>query len=189
MAIATAAARQGNDVFDCNGAQIRAHCRHLATVVTIRGEIDAVNVDGASEYIRRFILANSPVVLDMSDVSHFAAAGIALLSTFDDECRAAGVEWTLVASPAVLDLLDQCGQDEALFPVSVLGPRGAARPGQRHCHPPPAGAAVDQEDGLARASALERSSLATPTTANTPAMIASSMVSSSSCGSYTNDVV
>jgi anti-anti-sigma factor len=117
MAIATAAARQGNDVFDCNGAQIRAHCRHLATVVTIRGEIDAGNVDRASEYIRRFILANSPVVLDMSDVSHFAAAGIALLSTFDDECRAAGVEWTLVASPPVLDLLDQCGQDEALFPV------------------------------------------------------------------------
>jgi anti-anti-sigma factor len=86
-------------------------------VVTIRGEIDVVNVDRASEYIRRFILANSPVVLDMSDVSHFAAAGIALLSTFDDECRAAGVEWTLVASPAVLDLLDQCEQDEVLFPV------------------------------------------------------------------------
>jgi len=117
MAIATAAARQGNDVFQCGGAQIRAHCRHLATVVTIRGEIDAVDVDRASEYIRRFILANSPVVLDMSDVSHFAAAGIALLSTFDDECRAAGVEWALVASPAVLDLLDQCEQDEALFPV------------------------------------------------------------------------
>ena len=93
MAIATAAARQGNDVFQCGGAQIRAHCRHLATVVTIRGEIDAVDVDRASEYIRRFILANSPVVLDMSDVSHFAA------------------------SPAVLDLLDQCEQDEALFPV------------------------------------------------------------------------
>jgi len=111
------ATRQGNCTFDCGGAQIRAHCRHLATVVTIRGEIDAVDVDRASEYIRRFILANSPVVLDMSDVSHFAAAGIALLSTFDDECRAAGVEWTLVASPAVLDLLDQGEQDEALFPV------------------------------------------------------------------------
>ena len=111
------ATRQGNCTFDCGGAQIRAHCRHLATVVTIRGEIDAVDVDRASEYIRRFILANSPVVLDMSDVSHFAAAGIALLSTFDDECRAAGVEWALVASPAVLDLLDQCEQDEALFPV------------------------------------------------------------------------
>jgi anti-anti-sigma factor len=118
MAIATAAARQGNDVFQCSGAQIRAHCRHLATVVTIRGEIDAVNVEAASEYIRRFILASSPVVLDMSDVSHFAAAGISLLSAFDDECRAAGVEWTLVASPTVLELLDQGEQHEALFPVT-----------------------------------------------------------------------
>jgi anti-anti-sigma factor len=117
MAIATAA-QQANNVFDCSGAQIRAHCRHLATVVTIRGEIDAVNVEAASEYIRRFILASSPVVLDMSDVTHFAAAGIALLSSFDDECRAAGVEWTLVASPAVLDLLDQGEQHEALFPAT-----------------------------------------------------------------------
>lgn len=118
MAIATAAARQGNDVFQCSGAEIRAHCRHLATVVTIRGEIDAVNVDRASEYIRRFILASSPVVLDVSDVSRFAAAGISLLSAFDDECRAAGVEWTVVASPAVLELLDQGEQDDALFPVT-----------------------------------------------------------------------
>jgi anti-anti-sigma factor len=117
MAIATAAL-QANNVFDCSGAQIRAHCRHLATVVTIRGEIDAVNVEAAGEYIRRFILASSPVVLDMSDVTHFAAAGIALLSGFDDECRAAGVEWTLVASPAVLELLNQGEQHEALFPAT-----------------------------------------------------------------------
>lgn len=116
IAIAT---RRGNDTFDCSGAQIRAHCRHLATVVTIRGEIDAFNVERASEYIRRFVLANNPVVLDMSGVNPCAAAGISLLSAFDDECRAAGVEWTLVASPAVFEVLDDgCDHDEAMFPVT-----------------------------------------------------------------------
>jgi anti-anti-sigma factor len=111
--------RQRNYTFDCGGAQIRAHCRHLATVVTIRGEIDAVNADGAGEYIRRFILGQNPVVLDMSDVSHFAAAGISLLYGFDDDCRAAGVEWTLVAGRAVFELLDErCGGSEAMFPMT-----------------------------------------------------------------------
>lgn len=118
MTIATVT-RQGNYIFDCGGAEIRAHCRHLATVVTIRGEIDAVNVDRVSEYLRRFVVTSNPVVLDISAVGDFAAAGISLLSMFDDECRAAGVEWTLVASPAVIDLLGEgCEQDEAMFPIA-----------------------------------------------------------------------
>lgn len=97
--------RQENCTFDCGGAQIRAHCRSLATVVTIRGEIDAVNVDRVSKYIRRFIVGQSPLVLDISGVTHFAPAGISLLHTLDADCRAAGVQWTLVASPAVIELL------------------------------------------------------------------------------------
>lgn len=113
-------AGQRNGTFDCSGAQIRAHCRHLAMVVTIRGEIDAVNVDRVSEYIRRFILGKNPVVLDMSDVSHFAPAAIALLHMFDESCRAAEVEWTLVASSAVIELLGDGdeGEAEAMFPIT-----------------------------------------------------------------------
>ncbi len=117
--------RQGNFTFDCSGAQIRAHSRHLATVVTIRGEIDAVNVDRVSEYIRRFILGSNPVVLDLSGVSYFAAVGISLLYMLDEDCRAAGVEWTLVPSPTVMELLGD-GSDEdgaldengAMFPIT-----------------------------------------------------------------------
>jgi anti-anti-sigma factor len=114
--------RHGNGTFDCSGAQIRAHCRHLATVVTIRGEIDAVNVDQVSEYIRRFIVGKNPLVLDVSDVTHFTPAGISLLHTLDEDCRDAEVEWTLVASPAVIELLGN-GCDEArdengaMFPI------------------------------------------------------------------------
>ena len=119
MTMANVATRQGNGTFDCGGAQIRAHCRHLATVVTIRGEIDAVNVDQVSEYIRRFIHGGNPVVLDLSDLNHFAAAGISLLHELDEHCRAAGVEWTLVASPAVVELLGDYGEDLVPFTSSV----------------------------------------------------------------------
>ena len=115
------ATRQGNCTFDCGGAQIRAHCRHLATVVTIRGEIDAVNVDWVSKYIRRFIVGSNPVVIDMSDMRQFAVAGTSLLYAIDEDCRSAGVEWTLIASPAVTEVLDaDRDQDEngATFPIA-----------------------------------------------------------------------
>jgi anti-anti-sigma factor len=117
IAITKSASRSAsNGTFDYGGAQIRAHSHHLATVVTIRGEIDAVNVDRVSQYIRRFILDKAHVVLDMSDVSHFAPAGISLLHMLDEDCRAAGVEWTLVASPAVIELLGD--GDDAMFAIT-----------------------------------------------------------------------
>ncbi len=107
--------RQGNDTVDCGGAEVRAHCRHLATVVTIRGEIDAVNVDRVRDCLRRFIVGDSPVVLDISDVSRFAGAGFSLLYTFDEDCRRAGMDWTLVASPDVTEQLVAGDGDSAFL--------------------------------------------------------------------------
>jgi anti-anti-sigma factor len=117
MTTANVATRRGNGTFDCAGAQIRAYCHHLATVVTIRGVIDGANVEWVGAYLLRFILGGDPVVLDLSDVNHFAAAGISLLKGFDEECRVAGVDWTLVAGPAISELLDD-GRDEDVFPMA-----------------------------------------------------------------------
>jgi anti-anti-sigma factor len=117
MTIAITTARQGNGTVDCGGAEVRAHCRHLATVVTIRGEVDAVNVDRVSNCLRRFIVGESPVVLDISDMSTVAGAGFALLYTFDEDCRRSGVEWTLVADPAVIDQLGDRDGD-SVFPIA-----------------------------------------------------------------------
>lgn len=113
----TRSIRQGT--VDCHGARIRAHCRHLATVITIQGDIDAVNADRVGRHIRRFTLADNPVLLDVSGVSQFTPAAIALLYAFDEDCRATGVEWTLVASPENLALLGDvfsaaCSVREAL---------------------------------------------------------------------------
>jgi anti-anti-sigma factor len=116
MAIAMAT-RQGNGSLDCGGAEVRAHCRHLATVVTIRGEVDAVNVDRVRDCLRRFTVGDNPLVLDISDMSHFAGAGFALLYTFDEDCRRAGLDWTLVASPDVIEQL-VAGDGDSVFPTA-----------------------------------------------------------------------
>ena len=123
MTISMITNRQSNGSVDCGGAEVRAHCRHLATVVTIRGVIDAANVDWVGAYILRFILGSNPVVLDLSDVSHFAAVSISLLHGFDEDCRAAGVEWTLVAGPAISQLLHDGGLSLELNSKLAVGVR------------------------------------------------------------------
>lgn len=115
MTIAGSQTGHDNCVFDCEGAQVRAHHRHLATVVHIRGEVNDVNVDRIRDHIARFTLGENPVVLDVADVSGFAETGISLLYAFDADCRSAGVDWTLVASSAVTQVLDDTGHDS--FPI------------------------------------------------------------------------
>jgi anti-anti-sigma factor len=101
--------RYGNPTFDCGGAQVRAQCRHLATVVTISGTIDALNVERVGEYSTHFILPDNPIVLDVSGLYRMSPQGIRLLHRVGDACRANGVEWALVASPAVTRLLSISG--------------------------------------------------------------------------------
>ena len=103
--LTTPASLFDNAAFTCGRAQIRAHYRHLATVVTITGRVDAANVDSVTEYAQRFILAKDPLILDVSDVSVPVAAAISFLNTVAEGCRAAGVECVLVAGGAVADLL------------------------------------------------------------------------------------
>lgn len=106
----------GNPTFDCAGAQIRACCRQLATVVTVTGDIDGKNVDRATEYTRRFIIAEKSFVLDLSGVDSFSPQCVSLLYTLDEGCLNAGVEWSLIASQSVLDAL-RIG-DRATFPMA-----------------------------------------------------------------------
>jgi anti-anti-sigma factor len=103
--------------FECGRAQIRAHFRHLATVVRIQGDVDAVNVGRLIERIRRIIMANDPVVLDLSDINSFAEEGISLLDAVAEGCRGAEIEWTLVPSPAVTALLRDSDCDD-IFPTA-----------------------------------------------------------------------
>ena len=55
--------RYGNPAVDYDGAHIRPHFRHGATVVSVSGRIDASNVDRVSDHARRFVMADKPFVL------------------------------------------------------------------------------------------------------------------------------
>lgn len=115
----TIAFRYGNPAVQCDGAELRAQCRHLALVVTVSGVIDDDNVDRLTEQVRRLVLAEKPFVLDLSDVTFLSARGVSLLYALDDECDVAGVEWAMVASAPVLDILHLL--DDA-FPITASVP-------------------------------------------------------------------
>jgi anti-anti-sigma regulatory factor len=91
----------GNPAFDCNGAQIRACSRQLATVVTVTGDLNDTNLDQVSQHAKRFVLREKPIVLDLSAVSSATPHIVSLLCEVDDACCAAGVEWSLIASQPV----------------------------------------------------------------------------------------
>lgn len=94
--------RYGNPAVVCDGASMRAHCRQLATVVTVKGDIDGTNIDRVAAYAGRFILAEKPFTLDLSGVSTFAPQAVSLFYDIDEHCDAEGVDWAVVASPAVI---------------------------------------------------------------------------------------
>lgn len=106
--------RNGNPALECGGAHLRAQCRQLASIVTVDGAIDEANVDRLGQYAKRFILAEKPFILDLSDVRAFSQQALALLQTVEQTCRATGVEWCLVAGDPVYRMLRTRGSDTAV---------------------------------------------------------------------------
>lgn len=76
--------RYGNPSVECNGAELHKQCRQLATVLTITGSIDEVNVGQVVAQAKGCIIAEKPFVLDLSGVTSFAAQGIELLDAIDE---------------------------------------------------------------------------------------------------------
>lgn len=107
--------RYGNPSVECHGAELHKQCRQLATVLTITGTIDAVNVGSVVAEAKGCIIAEKPFILDLSGVTSFAAQAIELLDAIDEACYAAGDEWSLIVSQPVSRTLRLCGVDE-VFP-------------------------------------------------------------------------
>lgn len=97
--------RYGNSEVDFHGAHIRAHRRHGATVVAVGGRVDARNLDRVSEYVTRFVLADTPFVLDLGAVTTFTPRAVDLLDAVDARCAAAGVAWALIPGDVVASRL------------------------------------------------------------------------------------
>jgi len=98
--MASFTSRYGNPAVDYKGAHMWAYCRHGATVVAVKGRVDARNVDAVTEYASRFIAADTHLVLDLSGVSAFTPRGTGLLDAVEERCSTAGVDWALVPGEA-----------------------------------------------------------------------------------------
>ena len=111
----------GNPAVDCDGAQLRALCRQLATVVTVSGDVNDTNVDQIYAYAKRFVLMEKPFVLDLSGVNSFSPECISLLYNLDEDCHHADVEWSIIASQPVQRTLRLSGERET-FPTASSVP-------------------------------------------------------------------
>lgn len=100
---------------------MRAHLRHLATVLTINGDIDATNTDRVSAYATRLVPVGNALVLDLSGVGFFAARSISVLVAVSDACDDAEVPWALVTSHAV-DRVLRISEDDEILPVASSVP-------------------------------------------------------------------
>ena len=108
--------RYGNPAVDHKGAHLWACRRHGATVVAVRGRIDAGNITRVTEYVTRFISADSRLVLDLSAVTGFTPRAHRLIDAVDERCGLIGVDWALVPGEAVMRRL-RSRSDAAGLPV------------------------------------------------------------------------
>jgi anti-anti-sigma factor len=103
-----------------DGVRMRAQCRHLATVVTISGDVDAANGGRVQDFATRFVLVGNALVLDLGGVDFFSARGISVLIAVDDACRIAEVPWALIPSRVVSRVLHVTDCDAAVPSASSV---------------------------------------------------------------------
>jgi anti-anti-sigma factor len=85
-----------------------------AAVITVRGEIDAVNANHLTDYVQRAFRQSKRVVLDLRRVDFIGTAGFSALHRINVVCSAAGAQWVLISSRAVHHLLRICDPDGTL---------------------------------------------------------------------------
>ncbi|OBH02853.1 sulfate transporter [Mycobacterium sp. E1747] len=86
---------------DCAGAQIHVHARSAATVLRIRGEVDAANTDLVADVIRRFSRLRAPLILDLSGLDFLAGSGLRALLALNEEHRVAQLRCCVVSGAAL----------------------------------------------------------------------------------------
>jgi anti-anti-sigma factor len=106
---------------DRDGVEMRSQLRHLATVLTISGDIDARNTDRVSAYAARLVPVGNAFLLDLSGVGFFAAQSISVLVAVSDACGNAQLPWALVTSHAV-DRVLRISEDDDILPVASSVP-------------------------------------------------------------------
>ncbi|WP_205878084.1 anti-sigma factor antagonist [Mycobacterium camsae] len=78
------------------------------TIVTARGEIDGSNAKALTKYLLAEMPQCRSLILDISRLEFFGAAGFSTLKATADSCTEAGIRWALVPNATVARVLDIC---------------------------------------------------------------------------------
>jgi len=98
-------------------AQFSARWGPSASVITVRGELDAANADELADYVQRCLSFSQWLILDLRGVEFIGTAGFSALHRLNVVCSGEDAEWTMVASHAVTRLLRICDPD-GILPVT-----------------------------------------------------------------------
>ena len=121
-------------------SRTRGRGRTAHTTVSVSGDIDTVNAAEFAATVRDAACGCSGLVLDLTEVDFMAVDGMSALHAINAQVLRGGVEWCVVASPAVARAIGESG----------AGPRDG-RPGAR-----PAGCATNARGDDAGSDQLGR---------------------------------
>jgi anti-anti-sigma factor len=84
------------------------------TTICAHGEIDQANAHTLAEYSLAHLARGCRLILDLTGLEFFGAAGFSALHTISVSCANAGTDWALVPGAAVSRLLRICDADRLL---------------------------------------------------------------------------
>jgi anti-anti-sigma factor len=103
----------------------------VSVLVTVHGEIDAVNAMALARYVERRVAGARTLVVDLQTVEFFGASGFAALTNIGVTCARARVRWSLLAGPHVRRVLRVCDPDGELPVAASAREYFRTRPGDR----------------------------------------------------------
>lgn len=101
----------GATVHPVGGADDAVRARELGpttVLLTVAGEVDAACDAALLDRIERSLRGYHQLVLDLSGVNFFGAAGYAFLNRLDAFCARTATDWVLIAGSEVRRLLRVC---------------------------------------------------------------------------------
>ena len=106
-------------------SRTRGRGRAAHTTVSVSGEIDTVNAAGFASTVREAARGCSALVLDLTEVDFMAVDGISALHAINAHFLRGGVQWCVVASPAVTRVLGLCDPEGLIPSARIASLRGA----------------------------------------------------------------
>lgn len=101
--------------FDCHTARFTTQWPdETVGIITVQGELDASNATQFADHVKQCADDGVRLILDLSSLEFFGAAGFSALHTINVRCTHTGSRWALVTGDAVARLLRVCDRDNVL---------------------------------------------------------------------------